>query len=268
MSNNFQNVNLLKELYKDKDLIGLRGEFLKKYSNRRYSIRSFIVKYLLTDMKGFNIIDIGCGNGSFLNKLHGIYPKNNYYGLDIIENEYCRKFDFLNYKIYDGKDIPKYNIKFDFIFCMNMIYHIDDLKLFFSNVKQILKPKGKIIITTKSKYTFPVIEATFKKIALKMKLKTSRFRDENKLCLENGMKKINESFNPKKFNIKEYIMETQIFNDDKKELIKYILSTSRYNPNFANQKELLRYLNFWEEEIKDDIFIDKYKEVVFTISKL
>ena len=87
MTKNFQNKDFLKFLYKDSDLISFRGNFLKKYSNRKYSLRTFIVKLLIT-FKNKSILDVGCGDCSFLEKLNTMYPQNKYFGLDIIMYPY------------------------------------------------------------------------------------------------------------------------------------------------------------------------------------
>src|SRR5882724_4907027 len=137
MKNHFQDKKFLETLYGSKDLIGFRGNFLKEYSNRKYSLRSFVVK-ILPEINHKKILDIGCGNDSFLEKLKTEYPTNNYFGLDIVENRKCYDLGFINYKIYDGKNFPEYSDKFEVIFCMHTLYHVEDFKPFFAKIKEYL----------------------------------------------------------------------------------------------------------------------------------
>ncbi|OGY94161.1 MAG: hypothetical protein A2406_01635 [Candidatus Komeilibacteria bacterium RIFOXYC1_FULL_37_11] len=274
MIKDFQKIEFLKSLYSDKDLISFRGNFLKNNSNRKFSLRSFIIK-LLPMLKDKKILDIGCGDGSFLNKLHTVYPQNKYFGLDVVDNAKCHKLKFLDYKIYDGKSRVYYTEKFDVIFCMHTVYHIEDLFTFFTTMKDYLKPHGIIIITTKSKLTFPKIESIFLKIVgkldLKKYLKISKHREESKFCLENGLNRLKKHFARRSFSINEYVLETQVFVNDKKDLLKYVFSTNRYNilKDTLNKKIVEKYTKLWFEEIdKDQIFIDKYTEAVYLIKKL
>ncbi len=273
MNNQFQDINFLRALYKNKGLIGFRGNSLKKYSNRKYSIRDVILK-LLPKLENKNVIDVGCGNCSFLEKVQKIYPNNYYYGLDIATNKRCLRKKYINYKIYDGVALPRYKIKFDVIFCMHTIYHIRDLEIFFNEVKRYLKKKGIFVITTKSKFTLPKVESTFlhviKKLGLNRKLNLNPYRDESRFCLENGMKILNKYFAKKYFCINEYILETQIIVDDYRDFLKYIFSTHRYNlSNKLNKDTTMKYRNAWEREIKNQhIFMDKYIEVIYIIKRL
>ena len=273
MINEFQNTEFLKSLYGDKDLISFRGEFMKKYSDRKFSLRSFIIKFL-SQLKDKAILDIGCGNGSFLDKLNTEYPNNRYFGLDIAENIKCKDLKFLDYRIYDGKSFPDYQEKFDVIFCMHTMYHVEDFNSFFVKIKNYIKPNGIIVITTKSKFTFPKIESIFMKIVdnlnLKIHININKFREESRFCLENGLKILKKYFAKKSFIIDEHVIETKIIVDNKKDLLKYIFSTNRYNFERKDIGKTLvdKYLDFWKKEIDREIFIDNYIEVVYLIKNV
>ncbi|MFC1790221.1 class I SAM-dependent methyltransferase [Patescibacteria group bacterium] len=267
---NFQDPKDLKKLYHNRNLINFRGNFLKKYSNRKYSIRDILLK-TLPELKNKQILDVGCGNCSFLKKLYSIYLNNSFHALDICENSSCKNLNFLDYGLYDGVNFPKYTQKFDYIFCMHMLYHIKNFKLFFKQLKMILNQQGKILITTKSKFTFPKLESLFLKIIKEMKLTGSvkKVRDEEHFCLENARKFLLKHFPTNLFSIKSYVLETQIITDNLKDLLQYILSTKRYNliPNLKEKTQEV-YLEKWKNKLKKyDLFIDKYIEVIYVVSK-
>jgi len=266
MISNFQNKDFLKLLYKDSNLISFRGSFLKKYSNRKYSLRTFIIK-LLPALKNKNILDIGCGDCSFLKKLTTMYPNNKYFGLDIVNNQKCVNQKSIEYQIYSGSELPRYQKKFDIIFCMHMLYHISDFDNFFNQIKNNLKKNGFFVITTKSKFTLPNIESLFKNITDQINFKFSNQRDEANFCLENAPEILKKYFPEKQFIIEEYILENQLIVDNKKDLLRYIFSTARYNiDRKINKKIMKKYLILWREKIsKSKIFIDKYSEVVYFI---
>ncbi len=269
MTKNFQNKDFLKFLYKDSDLISFRGNFLKKYSNRKYSLRTFIVQ-LLPTFKNKSILDVGCGDCSFLEKLNTMYPQNKYFGLDITNNQKCVDQKFIDYQVYSGIEFPKYQKKFDTIFCMHMLYHVSDFDIFFNQIKNNLKKNGTFIITTKSKFTLPGIESSFKNIANQINYKFSNQRDEASFCLENAPAILKKHFSEKQFSIEEYVLENQLIIDNQKDLLKYIFSTARYNiDKKVNKKIMDKYLKLWQKKIsKPKIFIDKYIEVVYFIKRI
>lgn len=274
MKNHFQDKKVLESLYGSKDSIALRGNFLKEYSNRKYSLRSFVIK-LLPKINHKKILDIGCGDCSFLEKLRTKYTNNEYFGLDIVKNKKCCDISLVNYKIYDGKHFPEYSDTFDVIFCMHTLYHIRSFKLFFVKVKEYLSNSGTLIITTKSKFTLPKIENTFLKVVNKIHLKEKsnipKYRDESTFCLENGPGILKKHFPKKSFKIEEYVLETQIIVDDKQALLEYIFSTDRYNLDNKISDEMLikEYKELWQKELGNNrFFIDKYIEVVYLIKSI
>lgn len=273
MNKHFQNPKYLKSIYKDPKLIKFRGEFLKKYSKKKYSTRTLILG-LLPGLINKNILDIGCGNCSFITKLHKLYPSNNYYGLDIVKNNRCNKLKYVNFRIYDGKTFPEYKCAFDIILCMHTLYHIANFKNFFSWIKKNLNKKRIIIITTKSKDTLPKIEKIFLKIIEELKLNKkfhiSQHRDEERFCMENGIKILKKYFSFKHFNIKRYIITNQISVRNKNELLKYILSTQRYNilKNMKNKNNVRNYISYWKEKIsRHKTFMDDNITAVYILNK-
>lgn len=274
MINHFQDKKVLESIYGSQELITLRGNFLKEYSNRKYSLRSFVIK-ILPEFSHKKILDIGCGNCSFLEKLRTKYPNNEYYGLDVVKNKKCCDIGLVNYKIYDGKIFPEYSDKFDVIFCMHTLYHIESLKSFFVKVKEYLTNAGTIVITTKSKFTLPKIENAFLKVVkeqhLKEKLDIPKYRDESTFCLENGLGILKKHFPNRSYKIEEYVLETQIIVDDRKALLEYIFSTDRYNLENKISDEILieEYKELWQQELGNNkVFIDKYIEVVYLIKSI
>lgn len=270
--NSYQNKKFIKLIYEDKNYIKLRGNFLKKYSNRKYSLRSFILKAIprLFDKK---IIDIGCGDGSFLVKIHKEYPDNKYYGIDIVKNDYANKIKFLNYKVYNGEALPDFKGKFDVIICMHMLYHIPNFKKFFKWITSLLNDNGIIIITTKSKYTLPNLESIFCRVIKKLKLtglKIKKSHDESHFCMENAPNILRKYLPLKSYVIKSYVLETQLIVNNKNDLIEYFLSTKRYSSIVENEDHdiMNKYIKLLEDKIDDDIFIDKYIEAIYIISKI
>lgn len=274
MNRDFQNLDTITELYSDQKRVFSRGEFLKRHSNRRFSLRD-IVTNLIPNDKQVSLLDIGCGNCSFIKHLQKIYPRNIYYALDVVKNDSCVGLKGIKYQLYDTTKFPDYSINFDVIFCMHVLYHLNDRRKFFNNIKRCLSPKGHIIITTKSKHTFSHLEYIFSHVIsqfdLKSTVRPSNERDETRFCLENGKDILAQHFSRTLFLIKEYVIETQVITTAFPDVLQYVLSTRRYNPKtyHLTGADSVRYLRLWTENLSvDEFFIDKYVEVIYVIDRL
>lgn len=120
--NHFQDKKFLDSLYGQQDHIAFRGNFLKTYSNRKYSIRDIALRFL-DQPHGKRIMDIGAGTGSFLKKIMQDFPDNSFAALDIAENAECREIPNLDYRIFDGVHFPEGMDEWDIVILMHMLYH-------------------------------------------------------------------------------------------------------------------------------------------------
>ena len=108
-------------------------------------------------MEKKKILDLGCFAGSFLKQLDGDkFPVQ--VGVDILKNQidYANKFHGRDYRrfyhINDFNDITKHvkDEDFDFVTLIEVIEHLthEQIQILFQNVARVLKPGGKLILTT------------------------------------------------------------------------------------------------------------------------
>ena len=109
--------------------------------------------------EGETILDIGCGEGRFLNLLSEKYKNITLYGLDIsaemikIAREPSVKNT--NYIIGESEAIPLPVGSIDTIFCLNSFHHFPNPTESFKEMKRLLKSNGEIIIG--DIWVFPVV---------------------------------------------------------------------------------------------------------------
>lgn len=110
------------------------------------------VKKYIPQTPKIKILDYGCGPGVLLKIMKKINPTAEYYGADVSRDiigknkkqiKFCKFFT-----VDDGKKFPFQSDYFDFIISTDAIEHVYDTELAFKEFARILKPGGKILITT------------------------------------------------------------------------------------------------------------------------
>ncbi|MFN8237328.1 MAG: class I SAM-dependent methyltransferase [Chitinophagales bacterium] len=107
--------------------------------------------------EGKDILDAGCGPAGIFIALKG----NRVDAIDPLLDKYQQLPHFQPQRFFwtDFKNIPIESLdepeKYDVIFCMNAINHVNDVALCYANLVKALKPGGIIVISTDAhKYSF------------------------------------------------------------------------------------------------------------------
>ncbi|MCL5113968.1 MAG: class I SAM-dependent methyltransferase [Patescibacteria group bacterium] len=121
-------------------------EILEDFHYKWLKIKQFIPKE-----RGISLLDFGCGKGSVLEEILKLNPTLKTTGVDVSKQaiKYIKnripKQRFL--AISEGKKLPFKTDSFDFITALDVLEHVYDTELVFSELARILKPGGKILIT-------------------------------------------------------------------------------------------------------------------------
>jgi len=129
---------------------------IKAIDSKR-DLTNFLIKwpklssYIPKD-KGLIIVDLGYGDGIIIEEMLKINPTAKYIGLDVsdiaLQMAATRLPDVKFYKIpYDGT-FPLKDESVDFIFTSEVIEHVYDTEYAFSEMSRILKPRGRLLLTT------------------------------------------------------------------------------------------------------------------------
>ena len=102
--------------------------------------------------KEITVVDLGCGNGAIISEMIKINEDAEYIGLDASQkaikeaekNVPSEKFEV----IWDGGCFPLLSESVDFIFCSEVIEHMNDIGNAFREMSRVLKKGGKVLITT------------------------------------------------------------------------------------------------------------------------
>ena len=111
------------------------------------AIRKFVPK-----KPGLSILDFGCGPGLIISAMKEINPEAKYIGIDVSEKAVAKakkrhaKDKF--YVVADGDKFPLKAGSVDFILTTDVIEHVYNTKKVFKEFRRVLKPGGKILMTT------------------------------------------------------------------------------------------------------------------------
>jgi 2-polyprenyl-3-methyl-5-hydroxy-6-metoxy-1,4-benzoquinol methylase len=102
------------------------------------------------DLKGKNILDIGCYDGTLLSLVGN--RDNNFFGLDAsdwaVEKSQGKKIDVQQYFFDDVSRLPHERDFFDLVIAGEIIEHLYDTDFFLKEVRRVLKPGGYFLLST------------------------------------------------------------------------------------------------------------------------
>ena len=114
------------------------------FLNPFYFIRRSLFLYIrkLAPRLSGRLLDFGCGRKPYEN----LFNVDEYIGIDMEQTGHEHK----NSKIdvyYDGKNIPFPDESFDSVFCSEVFEHVFNLDEIITEIRRVMKPGGKILIT-------------------------------------------------------------------------------------------------------------------------
>ncbi len=109
------------------------------------------------------VCDLGCGDGTILKTISERIKEG--YGLDVkMASSDKTNLHFIEADI--AKPLPLESDKFDAVFLLAVLEHLESPDIILNEIRRILKPDGKLVLTTPSPRSRPLLEF----LAFKLKL--------------------------------------------------------------------------------------------------
>ena len=127
---------------------------------------------MIEGRNNINLLDFGCGDGTFLSNASNKENTNTYVGFEPYMESIIKE---KNIKIYsnwnDIKNVVIKNGKFDVVTCFEVMEHFSEerQKTALENIKEILKEDGNLIISVPIEKGLPVIPKNLRRIAISYK---------------------------------------------------------------------------------------------------
>ncbi len=116
-------------------------------------IESILASFLDGHVRGYRVLDIGCGNGDISTYFT---RKNEQYGVDINDNRRDRNRNFA-FSIVTSEILPFGDSFFDIVISHHVIEHVDDQELHLREIHRVLKPDGIAYLATPNR-TSPLMK--------------------------------------------------------------------------------------------------------------
>jgi 2-polyprenyl-3-methyl-5-hydroxy-6-metoxy-1,4-benzoquinol methylase len=155
--------------------------------------------------KGSKVLDLGCGyKGAFLNKISGKIKEG--VGVDVSVGKNPNKNILLKKGIVDKP--LKLNSKFDCVTSLAVIEHVNDPKTHLTQAYIHLKPGGKLLLTTPSKKSEPLLNFLALKIGIVSK---EEIKDHKRYYDSDELENVIKQCGFKNINVKSFEFGYNLF---------------------------------------------------------
>ena len=179
---------------------------IRQETHNKYSVpdRSF-AEWVLSRAQlrgGERILDIGCGNGIYYEKIQQKKLSLEYVGLDLlgamVENHPIRTSEG-NLALANAQDLPFEDNSFDVVMANHTLHHISDMDKAISEARRVLKPNGVFVVATNSMNTMPELQVLMRRaIVLLTRTGAAQVRapqmPSDRFALENGIRLLSQHF--------------------------------------------------------------------------
>ncbi len=134
--------------YKEESRVFFNKVCNKKHGNSQKLDAAILKSY--PPEEGERVLDLGCGDGRFLQKLRKIEGDTELYGLDISENMIEagreRGIPRCTLEVGDAENLPYEDHSLDRIYCLNSFHHYPNPQRVAEEIGRVLRPGGVLVI--------------------------------------------------------------------------------------------------------------------------
>lgn len=153
---------LRQTVYATDEHLNIRVATHEKYSVPSTDFRQWVLDRY--DWRGDEqVLDLGCGPGSYAGALHDHAPNATYCGLDfsygmLVRHPYPQRIAQA-----DAQALPFPDDNFDVVMANHMLYHVPNIEQAILEIRRVLRPEGTLIAATNSINTMPQFYELYKR---------------------------------------------------------------------------------------------------------
>ncbi|AUY49742.1 class I SAM-dependent methyltransferase [Streptomyces sp. CB01881] len=117
-----------------------------RWQQPQYDLPGIVVEEL-ADASG-TVLDVGCGNGKFVSRLHRDRPDLRVVGVDISAGILAEVEKPA--LVADAQALPFADGSADAVLALHMLYHVGDIEATINDLARVLNPEGTLLVSTNS----------------------------------------------------------------------------------------------------------------------
>ncbi|WP_412541514.1 class I SAM-dependent methyltransferase [Longispora sp. K20-0274] len=94
------------------------------------------------------VLEVGCGNGRYLQTLRDRGHRGTVLGLDYSPGMAAEAGRWAPTLVADAQRLPVGSDLFDLVLCMHMLYHVPDVPMAVAELSRVLRPGGTVLVAT------------------------------------------------------------------------------------------------------------------------
>lgn len=243
---------LVSGAYRDPALIEKRRA-LYKFTSPYHNVNQEVIRYLNLK-RGDKVLDVGCGEGKFIQDACLVYPDSHFVGLDIsaemFEDAKRLKMNSSNveFAVGDIQSMGFDNRSFQRVTAMHMLYHVPDIHGGISEMARVLSNDGICLITANSLRSKPT-KRELKMVIAEMLGRNSYPDPSERFNVENGDDILRTFFR----NVRLITYESRLKLTDPTPYVEYFDSLKEFWNPLPNPEEWSRSLSLVRESIVSKI---------------
>lgn len=158
---------LLRRQYANDKNLKIRQDIHSRYSVPSVQFPEWVLSRV--EWRGDErVLDVGCGAGSYYDRIRDSMPGVRYVGIDIeagmLDNHSARHANAgMSLATADVQDLPFPDASFDVIMANHMLYHVPNIERALDECRRVLKPDGVLIAAANSANTMPEFNALYRR---------------------------------------------------------------------------------------------------------
>lgn len=154
--------DIIRRQYATEDNLRIRQEIHDKYTVPNVNFGDWALG-LVAWRGDERVLDVGCGNGLYYQRLRHRCPNAQYFGVDLFEQMLMAHPSPVNLSIADMAQLPFPSASFDVIMANHVLFMVPDIDHAIAEMKRLLKPSGLLMAATNSNNNMPELQVLLRR---------------------------------------------------------------------------------------------------------